>query len=131
MMGVRVLHSLGIIHRDIKPDNIFLNTQHNFARIGEFSRALLRPAPLTNKDGCSSECVGTRQYTAPEIIGGAKYGRMVDWWSVGCLLFEMITGQVRPCVFSIVQVPSKHRTGALSRGGMVQGVYQSREHGVP
>ncbi|EED81525.1 predicted protein [Postia placenta Mad-698-R] len=94
MMGVRVLHSLGIIHRDIKPENIFLDTQHNFARIGEFSRALLRPAPLTNKDGCSSECVGTRQYTAPEIIGGAEYGRMVDWWSVGCLLFEMITGQV-------------------------------------
>lgn len=88
-------HSRNIYHRDIKPSNIYVKLD-NTIRMGDFG--LAREFPK-EKDKISKESspwnVVTIWYRAPELCLGAKhYGPEIDNWSLGCVLYEMITGKV-------------------------------------
>jgi serine/threonine protein kinase len=49
-------------------------------------------------------CRGTPEYLPPEILRGEEYGFAVDWWTIGVLAFELITGLVRVCLLSLFSV---------------------------
>ena len=105
-LGIKFLHDHDIIHRDIKPGNIFID-ENCVVKIGDFGSARISPQQKKEneeieekkKGGAPKEKkekrpltpgVGTKWYKAPEIIFGDKhYNKSVDIWSFGCLMAEM------------------------------------------
>jgi len=86
--GIQYLHNMGIIYRDLKPENILLNSLGNIV-MTDFG--LSKQGLVSNESRTTTFC-GTPEYLAPEIIRGEEYTKAIDWWSVGTLIFEMLTG---------------------------------------
>jgi len=86
--GIQYLHGHGIIYRDLKPENILLNNLGNVV-MTDFG---LSKQGLVSSDSRTATFCGTPEYLAPEIIKGEDYTKAIDWWSVGTLIFEMLTG---------------------------------------
>lgn len=105
---------MGIIHRDIKPENILLDAHTNNVRITDFNAAFLHPgdAPLENGAVYTREYAGSKPYLAPEVIRRRWYGKMVDWWSLGCTMFDLVSGEVSR---RVVPRASLHRTNTLGQ----------------
>lgn len=88
--GLSFIHSCKILHRDLKPQNILVNLK-NEAKIADFGLA----RTFSNELRPYSQEVVTLWYRAPELlIGQAEYSCEIDIWSIGCILFEIITGKV-------------------------------------
>lgn len=89
-LGLAHLHRLGIVYRDLKPENCLLNAQGHLV-LTDFglSKAI---GPDDDDDECRS-IIGTPEYMAPEIIKGEPYDYAVDWWLLGCVLYDMMTGK--------------------------------------
>uniref|UniRef100_A0A0E0LPU7 non-specific serine/threonine protein kinase n=1 Tax=Oryza punctata TaxID=4537 RepID=A0A0E0LPU7_ORYPU len=85
--AVAHLHDNGIMHRDLKPENILLDADGH-AMLTDFGLA-----KEFNENTRSNSMCGTVEYMAPEIILGRGHDKAADWWSVGILLFEMLTGK--------------------------------------
>jgi len=84
------LHGRGLVHRDVKPANVFLRSD---GRTTLFDFGLACPAVVTNMTKNSGICVGTMEYAAPEQICGTVVDRRADVYSLGCLLYELVTGR--------------------------------------
>ncbi|KAF5383480.1 hypothetical protein D9757_006139 [Collybiopsis confluens] len=78
------LHSLSIVYRDLKPENILLSSDGHI-RVADFGFA-------KSVSSVTWTLCGTPDYLAPEIMAGQRYNKSVDWYALGVLIFEMITG---------------------------------------
>jgi len=87
--GIKQIHKNHLAHRDIKPENILIDRTHK-AKICDFGFTRLIEK---NSNEYLTEYVATRWYRAPELlIGDKNYGMEIDYWSVGCIMGELIDG---------------------------------------
>ncbi|CAH6721018.1 serine/threonine-protein kinase Ypk1p [[Candida] jaroonii] len=87
LSALESLHELNVIYRDLKPENILLDYQGHIA-LCDFGLCKLN---MNDSDKTNTFC-GTPEYLAPELILNQGYTRSVDWWTLGTLLYEMLTG---------------------------------------
>lgn len=71
----------------MKPENVLIDNK-GYIRIADFG---LAKREITGNDQANSVC-GTPEYLAPEVLNKVGHGKPVDWWTLGCIIFEMLTG---------------------------------------
>lgn len=89
VLATEYMHERGVIHRDLKPDNIFLDDRHNI-RVGDFGLSVL----FSKDEPSLTARAGTLHYASPETFLGSKiYGPELDVWSIGVVLYVMMHGR--------------------------------------
>ena len=87
-IALRHLKNCGVVHADIKPDNVLVNESHNVLKLCDFGSAMF------DGDNELTPYLVSRFYRAPEVILGLPYSHPMDLWSVGCCLYELFTGNI-------------------------------------
>uniref|UniRef100_A0A4W5P974 protein kinase C n=1 Tax=Hucho hucho TaxID=62062 RepID=A0A4W5P974_9TELE len=88
VLGLQFLHDHKIVYRDLKLDNLLLDTQ-GYVKIADFG---LCKEGMGYGDRTSTFC-GTPEFLAPEVLTDTSYTRAVDWWGLGVLVYEMLVGE--------------------------------------
>ncbi|KAI1289334.1 Microtubule-associated serine/threonine-protein kinase 3 [Halotydeus destructor] len=104
VLAVDYLHSYGIVHRDLKPDNLLITgmghiklTDFGLSKIGLMNLATNLTEGFLERDTKQfndKQVFGTPEYIAPEVILRQGYGKPVDWWAMGIILYEFLIGCV-------------------------------------
>uniref|UniRef100_A0A2I3HDZ5 non-specific serine/threonine protein kinase n=1 Tax=Nomascus leucogenys TaxID=61853 RepID=A0A2I3HDZ5_NOMLE len=102
VLALEYLHNYGIVHRDLKPDNLLITslghiklTDFGLSKIGLMSMATNLYEGHIEKDArefIDKQVCGTPEYIAPEVIFRQGYGKPVDWWAMGVVLYEFVVG---------------------------------------
>mmetsp|Transcript_18992 Transcript_18992/g.21462 ORF Transcript_18992/g.21462 Transcript_18992/m.21462 type:complete len:383 (-) Transcript_18992:1930-3078(-) len=87
VLALEYMHERNIIYRDLKPENVLLDEQ-GYIKITDFG---LSKENIELPNGAKTFC-GTPEYLAPEIVLNKGHGKQVDWWALGCITFELLTG---------------------------------------
>ncbi|KAI9724360.1 MAG: hypothetical protein M1812_000428 [Candelaria pacifica] len=88
VLALEHLHrTVGVVYRDLKPENCLLDSEGHLL-LTDFG---LSKVAVDENDRCNS-ILGTIEYMAPEVILGSSYGMAVDWWSLGALGYDLLTG---------------------------------------
>ena len=88
LIALKHLRNCGVLHADIKPDNILVNERRNVLKLADFGSAAF------DGDNEITPYLVSRFYRAPEIILGLPYSHPLDVWSLGCVLYELYTGVI-------------------------------------
>lgn len=88
IVALNYLHETGIVYRDLKPENCLLDAEGHLL-LTDFG--LSKEVADEEADKCNS-ILGTWEYMAPEVIEGKFYDKAVDWWSLGAVAFDLLTG---------------------------------------
>lgn len=88
VLGIQFLHSKNIVYRDLKLDNLLLDSQ-GYVKMADFGLCKEGMGP----DDRTSTFCGTPEFLAPEVLTDSSYTRAVDWWGLGVLIFEMLVGE--------------------------------------
>lgn len=89
ILAFEVLHSRNVIYRDLKPENVLMDAS-GYIKITDFG---LSKNYIGSNASTADSFVGTAEYFSPEVVNGGNYGKAVDFWAIGILLFEMLTGE--------------------------------------
>ncbi|ORC87843.1 putative protein kinase [Trypanosoma theileri] len=88
LLALEFIHQKGIVHRDLKPENCLLSEGDLVCKISDFGFAV-----LVGSDQCLMSFCGTTVFMAPEIFSDTNYGKPVDMWALGVIVYLMITGE--------------------------------------
>ncbi|MFB8246801.1 serine/threonine-protein kinase [Streptomyces sp. NPDC055952] len=88
--ALRAAHASGVLHRDLKPDNVLLEAGTDRVVLTDFGIAQVQGAPTLTENG---SFVGSPEYTAPERMSGVRTGPESDLWSLGALLCAALSGE--------------------------------------
>ncbi|ESX02206.1 hypothetical protein KL918_003751 [Ogataea parapolymorpha] len=88
-LALRHLHEMGAVYRDLKPENCLLD-KDGYLVLTDFGLAK-QPLDTSSENWCNS-IIGTPEYCSPEVVRGDEYGVKTDWWSLGCVMFDLLTG---------------------------------------
>ena len=86
-MGIKEIHNKKIVHRNLKPNNIFIGDDYRI-KIGNFKNAKIFQE---NEEEIINEKIDINNYTAPEIMINQNYNYKIDIWSLGCIIYELCT----------------------------------------
>ena len=86
--GLNYIHSKNVIHRDLKSENILVTSNLNL-KISDFGISI-----LNKNDTIDNNLIGTPLYMSPELIQGLDFNYKTDLWSVGCIIYEIITKNI-------------------------------------
>ena len=112
------MHANKIVHRDLKPENVLMDL-NGYVKLADFGLAKFMKQADTTQSFC-----GTAEYLAPEVLDMNGHGYAVDWWTLGVLIYEMITG--RPPFMN----KNNHKLGILIRQTDI--IFPDAErHGIP
>ena len=89
ILALEFLHKNNMVYRDLKPENILLDAKGHI-KLTDFGLSKI----LEEEDDKAYTICGTPQYLAPEILLRQGYDKMIDWWSLGCIMYEMLTGRL-------------------------------------
>lgn len=88
ILALQYLHKAGVVYRDVKPENILIDSEGH-VKLTDFG---LSKEGLNDNGGMTESFCGTTEYLAPEIIKDKQYSYSVDWYSLGLVMYEMISG---------------------------------------
>ncbi|KFD51983.1 hypothetical protein M513_07115 [Trichuris suis] len=99
LVALEHLHKVGIIHRDLKPENVLLTNEMHIL-VSDFGSAKIlypglipnRPTPLLAQQSKRASFVGTAQYVSPEVLSSKEATCSCDYWALGCMLYQMLSG---------------------------------------
>lgn len=103
LLAIENMHKRGVIHRDLKPENLLLDDNMHlmitdFGSVKLLNEARPQPSPLIRQNDQSTErqrrnsFVGTAQYVSPEVLRGGDVSYAADFWALGCIIYQMVSG---------------------------------------